>query len=284
MPTINVPGIGNIVLVDREQLRFKSHGRVFSTPRGLRSVMAQIPPVPATWDFSKGEAIKYPILGNNRYGDCYYAAILHYVQTMTGQFGSEATFSEQAVIARYLQLSGGDNGLGDGDVFPEWKNGLLGPNGPHKILDELTVDVHDQTAVDLAGWAFCGNLWTCAIPSNWINSASPGAVWDTSNGDVKGGHAMHWTGKRQGNYDVRTWGISPPVEVTYRGMLSADSELPVVFSLEMFDPTTGLSHIGATYDMHATLWKNMGGKDLPPSPFPPPPQPIDWDDIWPTRP
>jgi len=273
-PDLN-PVIGPIKLVDREQLRFKSHGRSCMVPRYLAGIMSSIPSPPATFDFSKGESLKFPILGNDQYGDCYYAAAAHAAQTWTGNVGSEVSFDKNALCNRYLQISGGDNGLDDSTIFPEFKSGIVGPNGPHKILDELTVDPNDQQSMDLALWAFCGMIWTMALGRTWHSKAAPGMTWDASNkGPSIGGHATWLTGKNAVGYDVRTWGISPPIKLTRAGLLAADSELVVCFSMEMFN-SAGIAPCGANYDQLATLWVQMGGKPLPPNPFPPS-QPLDW--------
>lgn len=272
----NIPG-GQVVLVDREQLRFRSHGRVCQIPRGFRALLEQIPNQnPPTFDWSKGESLVFPILGNNRYGDCYLACILHHAQAFTGNAGTECTFDEAAVIRRYLQLSPGDNGLGDQDVIPEFKGGLLGPNGPHKILDTLLLKIGDPASIALALWAFCGAWWTCSLGSGWENAAGPGAQWTPNNyGRPIGGHAMLLTGiNSPENYDVRTWGIAPAVKVSRAGIQQSDSELVVCFSMEMFN-AQGIAPCLANYDQLSTLWTQMGGMQLPPNPFPPS-DPLDW--------
>jgi len=279
MPSPNVvvvPGVGSIAFPDRDQMRVRSNGRQLSIPTHMMGLMEAIPPPPAIFDLSKAEAIKYPILGNNQYGDCFYAAAAHQSQTYTGNVGTAAQFDVNALVHRYEQLSGGDNGLSDGDIMPEFKTGIVGPNGPHKIIDWMTIKPSDAASVALGMWAFCGLMWTCALPSGWANNAKPGATWGTGAGHPVGGHAMHLTGvNAKGGYDVRTWGISPPINVTKAGLLSADPELIVCFSLEMFGPDGVAPHCGANYDQLAALWRQLGGKTLPPSPFPPAPE-LDW--------
>lgn len=273
-PDVN-PLIGPIKLVDREQLRFKSHGRKCAVPRYLAALDVQIPPAPATFDFSKGETLKFPIDGNDQYGDCYYAWACHAAQLWTGNAGPECSFDRAAIVKRYLQISGGDNGLSDDQIFPEFKKGIVGPNGPRKIIEELTVDPSDTQSVELAMWAFAGLAWTMSLGRTWHSNAGPGVVWDANNkGPSIGGHAVMLSGKNSVGYDVRTWGISPPVKVTHAGIMASDSELIACFSLDMFSPA-GVGPCGANYDQLATLWVQMGGHKLPDNPFPPAP-PLDW--------
>lgn len=272
--SVDVPGVGKVVLVNREQLRFKSHTRMAKAPAG--DALAATPTPPSTFDWAKGESLKFPILGNDRYGDCYYAAVGHASQTYTGNSGAECQFDVNLLTRRYLRIAGGDNGLDDQTIMPEWKRGIVGPDGPHKIVDEMTVSVDDEKAQQFASWAFGGLIWTCSLPSGWANNAKPGAVWDAGQGRSVGGHAMFLTGKQpNGNWDVRTWGISPPVQLTPRGLRSADSELIVAFSMDQFKTNGRSAFTGLHYKQQAALWRTMGGKDLPPSPFPDPePDPV----------
>jgi hypothetical protein len=271
---IAIPGVGNVVLVDREKMRRKGPRRMFSR---LARFTAEVPAPPASCDWSHNEQIKFPVLGNDQQGDCYYAAILHMAQLQVGQYRPAPQFDTQQVLSRYEQLSGGDNGLSDSDVYPEWKRGILGPDGPHKILDSLIVDTLNPDTLTLAIWGMGGCLYTCSLPRGWANNASPGAVWGTGAGGSVGGHAIILTGyKPNGYFDLRTWGISPPIQVTYEGIMENDPEVIVVFSAEMFDPTTRLSPAGFTWEQTRQIWVQHGGHDVGPAPWPTPaPGPVD---------
>lgn len=263
---IDIPGVGKVVLVNREKMKRKVNRRMFARLSHIQA--AEVPPPPAACDWSKGESIKFPVLGNDQEGDCYYAAILHMVQVFCGQYGAAPQFNVQQVLQRYEQLSGGDNGLSDSDVYPEWKSGLLGPNGPHKIRDSLIVDILNPETLKLAIWGMGSCLYTCSLPSGWANNATPGAVWSTGAGGSVGGHAIILTGyKTNGYFDLRTWGISPPIQVTLPGMMENDPEIIVVFSEEMFHPTTRLSPAGFTWEQTRQIWIQHGGADVGPAPW-----------------
>jgi len=273
MKKVFIRSIGKqVVLVPREQLRFKSHGRNFSIPRHLKALAKTTPTPPATWDFSQGEKLQFPILGNDTYGDCYYAAIAHGSQCYTGNSSTECSYDVNALEQRYLSISGGDNGLDDSTALSEWEGGIVGPAGPRKILDHLTVDPSDLASCLLAFWAFGGGVWTCSLLDAWLNNTNPGSIWDaTGQADPNNGHAMFLTGRNaKGNWDVRTWGISPPVQVTDAGVKAADSELLVAFSLDQFRSDGTSAFTGLSYDAMAQLWQTCGGQSLPPSPFGPP--------------
>jgi hypothetical protein len=135
-------------------------------------------------------------------------------------------------------------------------------------------------------WKFYGASFTCALlggkrRGGWYDIAAPNVVWDAGMApDPNSGHAMHWSGYTPDYYLDETWGIDPAVRVTQAGVNAADSEITFQFSLEMFDPATGLAPDGESYEQKATWWVACGGNRLPVSPFPPAPTPptppIDW--------
>lgn len=272
MGTIIDTPAGPICCVPRGQLRFTLHGRRFSLPLHLHGLMAAMPTPPAGWDWSQGEKLAFPILGNNRVGDCYYAACEHASQCWTGNSGQEVAFDEQQTVSRYLVLSGGDNGLNDALMIPEWKAGIIGPAGPRKVRSVLTINPNDRASLDLGAWAFGGVLWLASLSNTWLANARPGAIWDASTPDPTKGHAMMLSGKEQGSgrYDVRTWGLSPAVQVTYAGILGADSEILVAFSDDQFRSDGVCAFTGMTWDQKRLLWQQLGGSDVGPSPFPSP--------------
>lgn len=264
---VTLPNGQQIVLVDREQMRLVGKKQMTYNPL-IRGFVRQ-PTPPATFDWSRNRTIQFPMLGNDQYGDCYYCAMCHGVQSWSGMAGRPVSFDASAVIRRYLKISGGDNGLDDRTIIPEWKHGIIGPSGPHKILDEVQVDVRDDIAVALAAWAFGGLIWTASLLSTWL-SARPGMTW-TNDGepDPYAGHAMWISGKTSVGLQVETWGFDSPVTVTAAGVRAADSEFLACFSMEMFD-AKGFAPCGLHYLDLVPLWQSMGGSSLPPSPFPEP--------------
>jgi hypothetical protein len=253
-----------VVLVPRDQLRRKTPGRTLRVPSHLPLLGPQVPTPPAAVDWSRGRAIPYPILGNDREGDCYLCDALHCVQTWTGNNGTPASFATAAVLALYHQLSGGDNGLSDAEIFPAWKRGLFG----HKILDEMTVDPRDDAAVRLGLYLFGGGSYTASLLDTWQRNIHDGATWgDDGIPDPSAGHAMHLSGYTPTAYQDETWAMR--VNLTPAGLKASDPEVTVQFSLEWFD-AKGYAPNGLHYVDLAALWHQLGGAVLPISPFPPP--------------
>lgn len=257
-----------ITLVNREQLRLRAGAKRFSRPR------FDMPAPPLTFSGSKNRAIKFPVLGNDRYGDCFYVAALHLFQAWTGNVsGQAAQFDLQQVIQRYLKVSGGDNGLSDSDVEPEMRQGMVGPNGPHKILDWAVISATDENLIRFAIWKFYGCMYTASLLTGWLNSTSPGAYWDGGMGraDPNAGHAMYLSGfdfsAQRSFYEDETWGIDPAIRLTPAGKNASDPEIIVCFGLELFN-AQGVAPDGETYAQKAEWWKQCTGHTLPPSPFP----------------
>lgn len=173
MKTIQLANGQRVRLVDREQLRVKGPHKKARTP-----MLKGEPTPPTSFDYSKNEALIYAILGNDQYGDCYYVAICNGSKTWTGNTATEWLPDVNAVTQRYQQISGGDNGLSDTDAMPEWLGGIVGPNGPHKIIDWMVVPQDPAATWEFLFW-FCGGMiWTCSLLDTWLNSTSPGTIWD----------------------------------------------------------------------------------------------------------
>ncbi len=271
--------------VNREQLRFRSHGRKFRIPDHLPGLLSMFPEIvaPASFDLSMvaGKRLVYPLDGNDQLGDCYYAACAHGSQTYTGNAGIECAFDVAALKARYLKIAGGDNGLDDQTMMPEWKGGIVGPHGAHNILDEMTVSFANRQSWLESLWACGGMIWTASLIPHWVDIAAPNALWDaTGRGNPNYGHAMYLTGKRaDGTTDTQTWGLQPSIHVTDAGFLASDSEFIVAFSKDQFKANGICAFSGMTWEQKRAWWKSRGGIDVGPSPFvpvppPPPPPPV----------
>jgi hypothetical protein len=271
MKKVQIKHLGReIVLVSRNQLR--SHP---STKRLtiVADAGANVPPLPIDW--TKNNTVDFPILGNDTEGDCYYAAILHYLMAWMANKNTSVTFNAAAVLARYNVISGGDNGLDDDQIFKEWTSGVIGPNGPHKILDRLTINVNDDAAINAAMWACGGLIYTAALPDAWLDNPMPGQTWDKGLPDENNGHAMYLGGRNaDGSFKDETWGFNPPIRLTTAGMKSADPELVAVFSLEQFDAKGYNIFTGLYYTDQVKLWNSWGGNVTLTNPFPAPPTPV----------
>jgi hypothetical protein len=261
------------VFYPRQFLKRRAPDVTFQSPQA-RARPGAVPTPPPSWDWTKAGTLQFPILGNDSYGDCEYAAACHGSMSQTGMAMTEDAFSPDDVVKAYLQLAGGDNGLDTSTMLAAWQHGLVG--GPHKILGFMAVNPNDAYAMQLAGWLFGGIFFTLAVPEKWIMDAAPGAVWDAGPGvrpNPDNGHAI-WFDSRDGGgkFGLETWGIEPQIRITQAGVNLCDPEADVVFSLDWFN-AQGVAPNGLTYDQLSALWIQLGGRTLPPNPFTPPPTP-----------
>lgn len=268
---IDGPGGKPVRVVDPSQLQFKSVKKRFSVPANTTPLKDVVPP-PATFDWSKGGTISFPMLGNDRKGDCFLVAPLHQIQAWTGMNGITTTFDTNAVITRYTKLSRGDNGLSDEDVIPEWKAGMLGPNGPHKVLDVALVDPADWQSVKTACYYLGGVITTHSLRTTWMTGIKPGMIWDaTGSINPKAGHAVQESGIATVNgkemLQVNTWGIQ--VYMTKEGLANSGAEVLAAVSVEWFN-SKGFSPTGTHYNEVAKYWELCTGHKLPAGLFPDP--------------
>ncbi len=218
-----------------------------------------------------------PIDGNDKLGDCGEAMACHVDNVLTLRAtGSASTFSQSAIEAQYMKVSGGDNGLDEQQVTEQiWAppSGIAGASPPGAVLydhlDLVTLDAPTvQGAIGSQGFV----CMAFSVPDAWINSFDPdgGAIWDApAVPDPNNGHFVALVGVlANGNYILLTWGSW--VELTPAGLQVCDAELFTGFSPRAFNPSTGIDFNGDTYASKAALWVSMGGNTLPPSPFPTP--------------
>ncbi len=174
-----------------------------------------LPAPPATCDYSI-KVPSWPMLGNDRYGDCTFAGAAHLSQCWVDNAGSTPGGflpDDRAVVAEYLAFTGGeDTGCVELDVLKTWRaDGIVG----HKIgaFAALRAGDHDEAhdAVFLFGGAYLG----VAMPL----SAQKQQVWDVPRrGPIGRGSPGSWGGHCVVvvAYDARgpivvTWGQLQPM-------------------------------------------------------------------------
>jgi hypothetical protein len=219
-------------------------------------------------DWTKNNSLSFPIDGNDQYGCCLYAAPCHLDNTWTGNVGTESVFNEKTIIADYLKLSGGDNGLNEEVIVPAWKKGLVS-NPEVNILDAMDIDPTNTTMAQSAIYLFGGIIFMLSVPDNWINDFNTGYVWDVpATADPNNGHAVLWNAAdSDGNFKVQTWGTYG--YITPAAVKVCDPTAFTVFSMRWFN-SQGFAPNGLHYTELSQIWTAAGGIKLPDSPFPAP--------------
>lgn len=175
----------------------------------------------------------WQMLGNDTYGDCTIAGVVHLRMANASAHGQAETFpDDKQVVATYLTLGHGhDNGLVEADVLRTWKTvGLFGDKipgyapGDHRNEDEL------RSIVAAFGGCYLG----VAIPSPAQQQFGAGEPWDltgtSADRDIEGGHAVPVVGYDAQYAYVVTWGKTQPV--TWRWMASYLEEAWCVLTSE----------------------------------------------------
>jgi hypothetical protein len=260
----HLPKLGHFAhFHDRHAMKRGHPQRSFAVPAGW--------PTPALpIDYAK--SLAFPMYGNDRLGDCMYAAAAHGDNTFTGNNGVESTFDESVLERDYEQLSGGDNGLDEGTLIDGWKAGIAGVKDA-VILDALDIDTTDPATMRAAIYLFGGVLFMLDVPDPWCETAN-GDFWDVpARADQNNGHGTFINGvDAVGNYHLLTWGGYR--KLTPAGLNACDPSGFVVFSLRWFNGQ-GYAPNGLHYTQLAAMWTAAGGKPLPASPFPgPTPTPV----------
>lgn len=196
-------------------------------PRTLRLVnYLKVPPPipPESEDYTVG-ITDLGMMGNDKYGDCAYAAPGHMMQEWTARAGDQFTPTTEQILAAYAatgfdpKTGENDNGADMLSVLKQWKNvGIAG----HKIDGFVAVDHTKLEEIRLAIWLFGNAYLGLGLPV----TAQSQTIWDvvSISGDGApyswGAHAIE-NGKyaADGTETCVTWGgykqMTPNFIVTY---------------------------------------------------------------------
>lgn len=272
---------GEVVkLFPREKLR-QGHPTAKFTHPGMVRALPQ-PTLPIDW--TKGNTVSFPMDDNDQDGDCYVACAEHIDNAWTASVGSESVFNDATTLSWYLALSGGDNGLSEGQIMPAWEKGL--PGAPAAtILDYLDIDPTNAALMQAGMYYFGPVALTLSLLDAWYNNFVTGYVWDAIPGvkpDPNDGHAVALaTALVNRDYELLTWGTYG--YITPAGIAACDAAATIMFSLRMFNPA-GYASNGMHISQLAPLWTQAGGNSkvlaaislFPPAvgPIPVPPTPV----------
>lgn len=191
-------------------------------------------PLPAPPPEVAAPELDYPMAGNDRYGDCTIAAVVHSDQASAAQTREPWTYpGDQTVEAEYFKLSGGqDTGLAESLVLQTWqREGLFGRT--LAAFAPLAVK-HTQT-IKQATW-LCGCVYTgVLIPAPAQQQFAAGEPWDLTgtpaDSEIEGGHAVPILGYNATGPIVCTWGRLQ--QATWRWWLTYAEEAYCVITAEV---------------------------------------------------
>lgn len=168
------------------------------TLRFSRYMGAQLPPAkPEGDDWSLAISSDWQMLGNDRFGDCFWAAIAHLFMADGANADGMPTFDTAGVLEAYGACTGFDPATGANDNGTDpidglnfcRKVGIRDTSGKyHKIGAWAQVDHRNQTEVRQAMDLFGALMIGISCPNSWESSS----LWDraTDDGSTAGGHAI----------------------------------------------------------------------------------------------
>jgi hypothetical protein len=180
------------------------------------------PAVPAKGWEAPVAADAWGLLGNDQYGDCACAGILHLVQAQSANTGNPLHGTTQLALALYTAVTGfdpndpsTDGGCVLTDVLSHvQKHGL-------EMLDAVgkpvTVDVVGWAALDIASlqqtryatYTFGGTYWGINCPAKCQQDTDN---WNFAAGlPIDGGHCIVQPGQGAAGGQIISWGMKIPV-------------------------------------------------------------------------
>lgn len=201
-------------------------------PRNLRlrdyvdkaTLLPQLPAGFKGWQ-TKMTAAEVPLDGNGPepdlpaniaqgVGDCFWAAIMHYIATATfNSTGTAVIASTVETLTAYCDYLGltdvsqlneqTDQGTDANAGFNLWRQqGVTVGGQSHKIGAYVEVNYHDWQEMRIAAWLFGGLFPMVNVPADWMQTK----VWGPSHAQIEGGHAIYspYIGVR--GLQIDTWG------------------------------------------------------------------------------
>lgn len=193
---------------------------------------APLPAAPAT---VAAPQLHYPMAGNDKYGDCTIAAVVHADQATASLTKEVWTYPGDATVEKkYFQLTGGpDTGLVEADVLKAWisKGGLFG----QQLAAFAPLHVK-HTPVIKQATALCGAVYTgVLIPNVAMQQFDDHQAWalthTSADNDIDGGHAIPIVGYNAIGPIFITWGALQ--QATWEWWLKYGEEAYAVITSEV---------------------------------------------------
>jgi len=175
---------------------------------------AALPALPQA--FGHGGLISsWPMLANDRYGDCVWAGAAHETMLLAKEAGNTVNFTDSNVLSDYAAVTGFDLSDPSTDQGTDMqaaasyrrKTGILDASGKrHGIAAYLAVDAANTQHILLAAYLFvCGV--GLQLPSSAFDQLDKGQTWDVVSGSpIEGGHYVPLIGRQDDLLVFVSWG------------------------------------------------------------------------------
>lgn len=175
----------------------------------LAKYVAELPPAPVALDWFSG-ITDFGMMGNDRLGDCVFAAKGHIIQAWTAATGSMFTLPDEIIISYYSKWAGyvpgdpnTDNGAVILDTLNQWRKepffdiSLKGFADPDPQNAE-----HIRQSIAYFGAVEIG----LALPKTAASQLDSGEIWDVSGNPYRDRNAKPYS---WGAHDVAVLGYHP---------------------------------------------------------------------------
>lgn len=184
------------------------------------------PAVPAQgWE----NAVKPPawgMLGNDQYGDCTEAGILHLIQGQSANTGNPLSASTAQALALYSAITGfnpDDPSTDQGTVLTDLltyvkKNGVemmdaTGKTVTVEVVGSASLDISSVAQMRYAAYTFGGNYLGINCPQQCVDDT---ANWNfISSLPIAGGHCIPQEGEGAAGGKIVSWGMVIPTSTGF---------------------------------------------------------------------
>lgn len=201
----------------------------------------------AKWSWTSGvsQALRepsiselYPILGNDRLGDCVVAGGAHQLTLHNGMIGKRFVPSEAEVVALYRKLGHGrDNGLALDTMLQAMMSGVF---GGQKIVADCNVDPNNMDQIKKSIQFLGGVMIGFGTTAHSVSDFQQGIPWDDTYRPDGGAHCVILTGwdDATSEWELLTWGGLQ--KGTYRWFKKFCDEVHAILteSVSIFDSST----------------------------------------------
>ncbi|MGA2384803.1 MAG: hypothetical protein ABSG61_15390 [Gemmatimonadales bacterium] len=173
-----------------------------------------LPPPPASEDWAK-KVQKWPMMANDRIGDCTCAAAGHMIEQWTTYSGAPVVLSNRQIVAAYSAITGydpqdpaSDRGAVEIDVLNHWrKTGFSGHEIEGYVALEPGNHVHIEDSVMIFGNCYIGVALPVSAQTQKVWAVPPGGPVGPGAPGSWGGHAVPVVAYDQRGLTVVTWGM-----------------------------------------------------------------------------
>ena len=162
-----------------------------------------LPAAPASWD-GLIDTVTLRMLGNDRYGDCTFAAVGNLAAIQSAGDGLPMVLEEKLVVSEYLDHT---DGRDEGAVVIDVLNRVRGRGlGAYRLRAWAALDLGDREGLCAAAAMFQGVYLGVDLPDDWHDGVAAG-LWDvTGPGRWDKGHALVLAAYDADGVTLATWG------------------------------------------------------------------------------